>query len=99
MSGTAFSAPRKDPVQLTSGPMEWGLPVFSNDGKKIFATGSTRRGELVRLDAQTGQFQPFLGGISADLIAFSKDGHSSRILAIRMEFCGERTGMEATEFN
>ena len=54
--------------------MEWCLPVFSNDGKKIFATGSTRRGELVRLDAQSNQFQPFLGGISADLIAFSKDG-------------------------
>ena len=71
-----FRHPAKDPIRLTSGPMEWSLPVFSNDGKRIFATGSTRRGELVRLDAQSKQFQPFLGGISADLIAFSKDGHS-----------------------
>jgi serine/threonine protein kinase/Tol biopolymer transport system component len=71
-----FRHSAKDPIRLTSGPMEWSLPVFSNDGKRIFATGSTRRGELVRLDAQSKQFQPFLGGISADLIAFSKDGHS-----------------------
>ena len=73
---TLFRRPVKDPIRLTSGPIEWSLPVFSNDGKKIFATGSTRRGELVRLDAQSNQFQPFLGGISADLIAFSKDGQS-----------------------
>jgi eukaryotic-like serine/threonine-protein kinase len=72
-----FRRPPKDPIRLTSGPMEWSLPVFSNDGKKIFATGSTRRGgEFVRLDAHSNQFQPFLGGISTDLIAFSRDGQS-----------------------
>jgi Tol biopolymer transport system component len=31
---------------------------------------------MVRLDMRYGQFQRFLGGISADLVAFSKDGHS-----------------------
>jgi len=61
---------------LTSGPTEWSPPVFSKDGKKIFATGSTRRGQLVRLDPKSNQFQPFLGGISADLVAFSQDGQS-----------------------
>ena len=61
---------------MTSGPIEWSPPVFSKDGKKIFATGSTRRGELVRLDPKSNQFQPFLGGISAALIAFSKEGQS-----------------------
>lgn len=66
----------KDPTQLTSSPVVWSPPFFSKDGKKIFATGSTKRGELVRLDTRYGQFQPFLGGISADLIAFSKDGQS-----------------------
>jgi serine/threonine protein kinase/Tol biopolymer transport system component len=66
--------PPNDPIQLTSGPVEWSPPFFSKDGKKIFATGSTKRGELVRLDTKSGQFQPFLGGISADLITFSKDG-------------------------
>jgi Tol biopolymer transport system component len=71
-----FRPHSKEPTQLTSGPVDWSPPVFSKDGKKIFATGSTRRGELVRLDTKYGQFQPFLGGISADLIAFSKDGRS-----------------------
>ena len=66
----------KDPIQLTPGPIEWSPPVLSKDGKKIFATGSTRRGELVRLDPKSNQFQPFLRGISADLINFSKDGQS-----------------------
>jgi Tol biopolymer transport system component len=71
-----FRRPANDPIQLTSGPIEWSPPIFSKDGKKIFATGSTRRGELVRLDPKSNQFQPFLGGISADLISFSKDGQS-----------------------
>jgi len=71
-----FRRPANEPVKLTFGPIKWSLPVFSKDGKKIFATGSTRRGELVRLDPKSNQFQPFLGGISADLVAFSKDGQS-----------------------
>jgi len=57
-----------------SGPIGWSPPIFSKDGKKVFASGSTVRGELVRLDPKSNQFQHFLGGISADLIAFSKDG-------------------------
>ena len=71
-----FRRPANEPVRLTFGPTEWSPPVFSKDGKKIFTTGSTRRGELVRLDPKSRQFQPFLGGISADSIAFSKDGQS-----------------------
>jgi serine/threonine protein kinase/Tol biopolymer transport system component len=66
----------KEPIQLTSGPVRWSAPVFSKDGKKIFATGATIAGELVRLDPKSNQFQPFLGGISADSVAFSKDGRS-----------------------
>jgi Tol biopolymer transport system component len=66
----------KEPVQLTSGPIQWGTPIFGRDGKKIFATGSIKAGELARLDSKSNQFQPFLGGISANLVAFSKGGRS-----------------------
>jgi DNA-binding winged helix-turn-helix (wHTH) protein/Tol biopolymer transport system component len=66
--------PRAEPVQLTTGPTGWGLPIPGRDGKKIFATGNTRRGELSRFDQKSGQFQPFLGGISAHFVSFSKDG-------------------------
>lgn len=64
------------PVQLTSGPIAWVQPIAGKDGKKIFATGRTRRGELVRFDLKTRQFQPFLGGISAQFVSFSRDGQS-----------------------
>ena len=66
--------PPAEPVQLTTGPTGWGQPIPGRDGKKIFATGKTRRGELSRFDQKTGQFQPFLGGISAEFVSFSKDG-------------------------
>ena len=68
--GTADSLP----LQLTSGPMSFDAPVPSKDGKKLFVVGGLRRGELTRYDAKSGQFVPFLGGISADNVKFSKDG-------------------------
>jgi Tol biopolymer transport system component len=71
-----FGQSAEEPVQLTSGPVQWGTPFFGREGKKIFATGSIKAGELARLDAKSNQFQPFLGGMSANLVAFSKDGRS-----------------------
>jgi Tol biopolymer transport system component len=61
---------------LTSGPTRWGAPIPSKDGKKIFARGVTIRGELERFDWQSREFRPFLGGISAEYVAFSNDGKS-----------------------
>ena len=65
-----------EPVQLTSGPMYWGDPLPSRDGKKIFADGFTLRGELVRFRSKSGKFESFLKGISAWHVDFSKDGKS-----------------------
>jgi Tol biopolymer transport system component len=56
--------------------MEWGSPIAGKDGTKIFVKGSIQHGELVRFDRQTKQFQPYLGGLSADSVTFSKDGQS-----------------------
>jgi Tol biopolymer transport system component len=61
-------------VQLTTGPMNVGDPVPSRDGKKLFAQGWQPRGELVRYDPRTGQFLPYLSGISAMGLDFSRDG-------------------------
>ena len=44
------------------------------DGKTIFALGTKERGELVRYDAKTKQFVPFMGGISGMNVVFSRDG-------------------------
>lgn len=54
--------------------MSLGTPLPSKDGKKAFVVGRTFRGEAVRYDAKSGQLSPFLGGISAEFIEFSKDG-------------------------
>ncbi len=64
------------PVQLTFGPTIWDRPISSSDGKKIFASGRTRRGELVRFDTKSTQFKPFLSGISVEFVVFSNDGKS-----------------------
>ena len=61
------------PVQLTSSPMSLGFPLPAKDGKKLFVIGRTFRGEMVRYDPKSSQFSPFLGGISAEFLDFSKD--------------------------
>jgi len=82
-AGTLWALPDKtgflqkrstEPIQLTYGPMAFSTPLPSRDGKKLFAVGYLQRGELTRYDMKTGTFAPFLSGISADSVAFSKDG-------------------------
>jgi DNA-binding winged helix-turn-helix (wHTH) protein/Tol biopolymer transport system component len=68
--------PPTAPTQLTVGPVQWGVPVPGRDGKTIFVDGNFPRGELLRQDPQTGKYQPFLGGISAQFVTFSPDGKS-----------------------
>jgi Tol biopolymer transport system component len=68
--------PSGEPVQLTSGPILWGAPIVARDGKTIYSRGYTNRGELVRWDARSGIFQPFLSGMSVDNVTFSRDGKS-----------------------
>jgi Tol biopolymer transport system component len=46
----------------------------SRDGKKLFVVGNLQRGELTRYDTNSAQLVPFLSGISADSVAFSRDG-------------------------
>ncbi len=71
---TGFLHPRPKPVQLTSSPLALSSPLPGKNGKKLFVTGQTYRGELTRYDARSGQFSPFLGGISAEYVSFSNDG-------------------------
>jgi DNA-binding winged helix-turn-helix (wHTH) protein/Tol biopolymer transport system component len=71
---TLFRRRPTEPFQLTTGPIRWEQPIPSRDGKTIFAKGVLLRGELSRFDSKTGQFQPFLRGISAQGATFSRDG-------------------------
>ncbi len=71
------------PVQLTSSPLSLSSPLPSKDGKKLFVIGQTYRGELTRYDSKSAQLAPFLGGISAEYVAFSKDGQWVTYVAYR----------------
>ena len=62
------------PTQLTTGPILYSSVVPDVSGRKLFVQGVQQRGELVRYDAAAKQFVPFLGGISANDVAFSRDG-------------------------
>jgi Tol biopolymer transport system component/predicted Ser/Thr protein kinase len=64
----------REPVQLTHGPLDFWGPVPSKDGKRLFAGGTQRRGELVRYDARAQRFVPYLSGMSAEWVDFSRDG-------------------------
>jgi Tol biopolymer transport system component len=64
----------RHPVQLTAGAVNYNWPIPSKDGKKLYVTAGQPRGELERFYAGTKAFLPYLGGISAQDVAFSKDG-------------------------
>ena len=65
---------RRRPVRITHGPLDFFGPVPSRDGRRLFALGSRRSGELARYDARAGQFLPYLGGPSIVGLDFSADG-------------------------
>jgi eukaryotic-like serine/threonine-protein kinase len=62
------------PFQLTTGPLSFRSLTPRADGRKLFVQGSQGRSELVRYDAKSHQFEPFLSGISAGELDFSRDG-------------------------
>lgn len=62
-------------IQLAEGPVDfWRAPFVATDNKHIYALGEQARGELIRFDPSSKQFQPYLGGLSTDTISFSRDG-------------------------
>ena len=72
--GNWFGKADRQPTQVTSGPMTFSSPLPSKDGKKLFVVGALARGELSRYDAHSAELVPFLSGISADTVSFSRDG-------------------------
>jgi len=67
-----FQGPGK-PIRLTNGPLPFEYPYSNPKGAQIFALGIKERGELVRYDLHSHQFEPFLSGISATDPTFSRD--------------------------
>ena len=70
-----FGRPRaSSPAQLTYGPISFSTPTFSHDGKQIFALGLVLHGELSVYDNASGQFKPYMNGLSAGFLDFTPDG-------------------------
>jgi Tol biopolymer transport system component len=74
VEGSLLRKVSHDPVQLTTGPTSSYRPLPSIDGKKLFVVTAQLRGELVRYDSGSKQFTPYLSGISAMGVNFSRDG-------------------------
>jgi Tol biopolymer transport system component/DNA-binding winged helix-turn-helix (wHTH) protein len=68
--------PHPRPLQLTTGPPNFYMGAPTPDGKKLIVTSAEPRAELVRYDGDSGQYVPFLGGISAGDVEPSRDAQS-----------------------
>jgi Tol biopolymer transport system component len=69
-----FHKVNRQPIRLTAGPLSFYSPQPSTDGKRLFAIGVQLRAELVRYDAKSAQFVPYLGGSSVTQVSYSGDG-------------------------
>ena len=63
-----------NPIPLTFGSMSFGTPTISKDSQQLFAIGHERHGELSVYDQKAGRFVPYLDGIPACYLDFSRDG-------------------------
>jgi DNA-binding winged helix-turn-helix (wHTH) protein/Tol biopolymer transport system component len=70
-----LSSPPSEPVQLTRGPIQFIRPALAPDGR-IIALGWQLRGEVVRLDRESGHEVPHLSSLSAEWVSYSRDGQA-----------------------
>jgi len=61
------------PIQLTFGPTAFSIGAMAPNDRKLLVAGLDQRGQLVRYDSASRQFVPFLAGIPATEVAFSRD--------------------------
>jgi Tol biopolymer transport system component/DNA-binding winged helix-turn-helix (wHTH) protein len=62
------------PVRLTAGPMNFSQAAGSLSRGEVFAIGSLPRSELVKYEPQSGEFAPYISGISAEGVDSTQDG-------------------------
>ena len=77
-AGSVFHRVNHEPVQLTSGPTSTFAPLPSTDGNQIFVRTIQPRGQLVRFDAKSGEYDALFPGappgIQGTGLDFSRDG-------------------------
>jgi Tol biopolymer transport system component len=66
---------RPQPQRLTAGSVRYHSPVEDpTDPSAIYAVGLVLHGESMKLNKQTGLFERYVGGLSADCLDYSPDG-------------------------
>jgi len=81
-STSIFRKASAAPTQLTTGPILYSTALPDLAGRKLYVQGGQPRGELVHYDAASKQFVPYLGGISASDVTFSRDGKWAAYVAV-----------------
>jgi serine/threonine protein kinase len=61
------------PVLLSTGPLAYVCSIPSRAGNQIFVTGEQAQADLIRYDAASHKFIPFLGGVAAEHASLSRD--------------------------
>jgi eukaryotic-like serine/threonine-protein kinase len=72
-STSIFRKSSSIPTRLTTGPILYSTARPDPSRPRLFVQGVQPRAELVHYDAASKQFLPFLGGLSATDVAFSRD--------------------------
>ncbi len=67
---------QSNPIQLTSGPIDYGDPTTSRDPRILYAGGGTGALNSVIVDRSSRLAKPFLPELGARELAFSPDGES-----------------------
>jgi len=62
------------PVQLTFGPLSYGVPTPGEDPSKLFVFGGREQFEAVRYDPASRRMEPLLPGTRSGPVALSPDG-------------------------
>lgn len=67
---------KRDPIQLTSGPIGYGDPIPSKDPRILYAGGGTEPLNSVTIDRSSRLARPFLPELGGRELVYSPDGES-----------------------
>ena len=74
LAPAAWPSLGRHPSRLTSGPLDFLSPTALPGRSDLAVVGSHQQGELDRYDSASQRWVPFLNGISAEMVDFSRDG-------------------------
>jgi Tol biopolymer transport system component/DNA-binding winged helix-turn-helix (wHTH) protein len=64
----------REPILLTTGPLQVLAPTLSPDGKRLLVVSKQNRGELAHYEPRSSEFVPYLPGLSAHRLSFTRNG-------------------------